>query len=143
MGKGCGNSDCGVSTGIHGGLTFGSGDLDPNGFWEHPCEKCARWAEEHHPEDGRCWHFGPPTRKEMLIAESHFLEDAKGCLRSCLGLLSDLVGEMRDRKAGEDGSESYHKEFSARYDEGFLGHDVSDLIESALSELEKVKVPND
>ncbi len=28
---------CKVSTGIDGGLTFGTGDLDRNGFWSIPC----------------------------------------------------------------------------------------------------------
>jgi hypothetical protein len=25
----------GISTGIHGGLTYGYGELDPNGFWQY------------------------------------------------------------------------------------------------------------
>jgi hypothetical protein len=37
----CGNSKCGTSTGIHGGLTFGHGRLDEWGYWEHPCRACA------------------------------------------------------------------------------------------------------
>lgn len=37
----CGEPDCGCSTGICGNLTFGRGNLDPNGYWEFPCEKCA------------------------------------------------------------------------------------------------------
>ena len=28
---------CKVSTGIHGGLTRGTGRLDDNGFWQHEC----------------------------------------------------------------------------------------------------------
>lgn len=40
--KGC----CSASSGIHGGLTFGRGDLDFNGYWEFPCELCARKAEK-------------------------------------------------------------------------------------------------
>lgn len=38
----CGRGDCGVSTGIHGGLTFGFGHLDHNGFWEQECEPCTK-----------------------------------------------------------------------------------------------------
>lgn len=41
----CGNLDCSVSTGIHDGLTFGSGELDHYGFWEKPCAAYARAAE--------------------------------------------------------------------------------------------------
>jgi hypothetical protein len=37
---------CYCSTGIHEGLTFGSGELDFYGYWEHPCSKCARWHEQ-------------------------------------------------------------------------------------------------
>ena len=36
----CGRGDCGVSTGIHGGVTFGFGELDDNGFWEIVCKPC-------------------------------------------------------------------------------------------------------
>ena len=37
----CGNSKCGCSTGVHEGLTFGSGRLTSHGFWEYPCRPCA------------------------------------------------------------------------------------------------------
>lgn len=37
----CGNNWCSCSTGIHEGLTFGSGDLDQYGYWEKPCRICA------------------------------------------------------------------------------------------------------
>lgn len=48
---------CNISTGIHEsldadgtkekpyGFTFGFGELDSNGYWEHPCDECARKAE--------------------------------------------------------------------------------------------------
>ena len=39
------HSKCAASTGIHDGLTFGQGELDKNGFWEFPCESCARFHE--------------------------------------------------------------------------------------------------
>ena len=39
----CGNPACGISTGICGSLTFGSGELDNNGYWEFPCERCERY----------------------------------------------------------------------------------------------------
>lgn len=80
MGKACGNPKCCVSTGIHDGLTFGSGDLDPNGFWEYPCAPCARRNEELYPEDGECWPFKPPkkpTREQMILAANHVLDDAQ------------------------------------------------------------------
>ena len=141
MGKGCGNPKCGVSTGIHDGLTFGSGDLDQNGFWEHGCEKCARLNEKLYPEDGRCWPFGPPTRTELLTAEANLHEDALEHLDKCLALLKSLVDTMRDRKAGEDGSEPYRKEFAARFDERFIEGEVAGAIACVRSELAKVKVP--
>lgn len=37
---GCGDPECSVSTNILDTLTFGKGELDHNGFWEFPCEKC-------------------------------------------------------------------------------------------------------
>lgn len=54
---GCGDPSCGASTGICESLTFGSGELDDNGYWEKPCAPCARDHERLHPEDGRCWPF--------------------------------------------------------------------------------------
>jgi hypothetical protein len=71
----CGNPRCAVSSGIHGyddgttdgtvyveghywaAYTFGSGKLDPYGYWEHPCGICAAAAEAEHPEFGPCWPF--------------------------------------------------------------------------------------
>jgi len=55
--KACGNPHCGVSTGIHDGLTFGRGKLDDMGYWQAPCGPCARAWEEKYPEDGDCWPF--------------------------------------------------------------------------------------
>ncbi len=53
----CGNHDCGVSSGIHEGLTFGRGELDTLGFWAVPCDTCARDHERECPEAGPCWPF--------------------------------------------------------------------------------------
>jgi hypothetical protein len=46
-----------VSSGIHEGLTFGSGTLDFNGFWSNPCMVCARDYERRYPEAVPCWPF--------------------------------------------------------------------------------------
>jgi len=46
-----------VSTGIHGGFTFGSGRLDFDGYWEFPCRECAEAWEKMHPEDEQCWPY--------------------------------------------------------------------------------------
>jgi len=54
----CGNRDCKVSTGICGSITFGCGDLDEHGYWEYPCEVCARAYEKSYPADGPCWPGG-------------------------------------------------------------------------------------
>jgi len=54
--------DCHVSTGIHVCLTFGTGELDDNGFWEFPCYECAREHEKQFPECGQCW---PHTSKQL------------------------------------------------------------------------------
>ena len=42
----CKNKDCSSSTGICGSITFGYGDLDDNGYWEFPCETCAKAFDE-------------------------------------------------------------------------------------------------
>ena len=49
------HASCGFSTGIHGYLTVGHGELDEHGFWEHGCVECARRHELEHPEDGPVW----------------------------------------------------------------------------------------
>ena len=54
---GCGNPDCSASTNILEDISFGSGELDFNGFWETPCYECARAWEEKHPEDVPCWPY--------------------------------------------------------------------------------------
>lgn len=50
--------DCGVSMGIHDGLTFGAGKLEHYGYWEIPCDHCARKHEQDNPDDGECWPKG-------------------------------------------------------------------------------------
>jgi len=40
--------EVGVSTGIHGGLTFGHGELDHLGYWEIDCDEA---YEAHHKEE--------------------------------------------------------------------------------------------
>lgn len=52
---------CLVSSHIGDGLTFGTGELDPNGLWEHGCYECARAHEEQFPGDGECWPFSIET----------------------------------------------------------------------------------
>jgi hypothetical protein len=56
--------ECQISTGIHDCLTFGTGHLDGNGFWEHPCALCARAHEAQFPKDGPCW---PHTEQDLRI----------------------------------------------------------------------------
>ena len=44
---GCGREECSASTGIDESVTFGTGRLDPNGFWEFPCRACEKaWYDE-------------------------------------------------------------------------------------------------
>ena len=50
MARACGNPRCSTSTGMHGGLTYGSGDLYEDGYWEFPCDTCARYADAHSEE---------------------------------------------------------------------------------------------
>jgi len=53
----CGNPECSVSTSIGDFLTFGWGELDSLGFWEHPCDICARHAEERDRATGDTEYF--------------------------------------------------------------------------------------
>lgn len=61
MNKHC---DCQISTGIYGSLTFGTGELDSNGYWSVPCWDCAREHERRCPKDGPCWPFNRPKPRE-------------------------------------------------------------------------------
>ena len=61
---------CTASSGIHEGITFGTGDLDYYGYWEHPCGECARAWEEQYPKDGPAWPFDP----EYLERPDEFLK---------------------------------------------------------------------
>ena len=62
----CGSGSCAVSTGIHDtsymrdtdppGLTFGSGELNANGYWSKPCPTCARaWEAKDGVPVGSYW----------------------------------------------------------------------------------------
>lgn len=56
---GCGDFNCCASTGIHDGLTFGKGKLSDNGYWQFPCQPCARAWDKENPnfQDGPAWPF--------------------------------------------------------------------------------------
>jgi len=65
----CGNTDCAVSSGICGALTFGSGELDDNGYWKNPCVLCAlAWKSWDDGTDDVVWPDPPPllTFKQMI-----------------------------------------------------------------------------
>jgi hypothetical protein len=47
--NGCTDPKCCSSSGICGAVTFGSGTLDEFGYWEVPCDQCARAWEKAHP----------------------------------------------------------------------------------------------
>jgi hypothetical protein len=49
------------STGICDGTTFGTGTLDPHGYWEHGNYEAARLAEKLFPELGECWPYSEET----------------------------------------------------------------------------------
>ncbi len=64
--KGCTYSECKASAGIHDGPTFGSGELDSNGYWEFPCYKCARSFEAANP-GVEAWPFEKKEIQELLL----------------------------------------------------------------------------
>lgn len=37
----CNNPECCASSGFSGEITYGSGRLDPYGYWQFPCRECA------------------------------------------------------------------------------------------------------
>jgi hypothetical protein len=72
MKNGCGRPECRVSTGICGSLTFGTGELDFNGYWEHPCSLCQSHFYKTYPEFEDC--FFLDDEEEGLL----FDDDAVG-----------------------------------------------------------------
>jgi hypothetical protein len=61
---------CMTSSGIHEGITFGTGELNDYGYWEQPCLECARAWEEQYPEYGPAW----PFDSEYLERPDEFLK---------------------------------------------------------------------
>jgi hypothetical protein len=59
-------------------LSFGYGELDDNGFWEHGCYECARAYEQQFPEDGNCWPYSTKTLRQMKIRR--FIQSIKKAL---------------------------------------------------------------
>ncbi len=49
--------DCIWSSTVLETLSVGRGECDFIGFWEQPCQECARRHEMEHPEDGQVWPF--------------------------------------------------------------------------------------
>lgn len=48
---------CFVSSNVFDHITFGTGELDTNGFWEKGCPTCAREWEKQFPKDYPCWPY--------------------------------------------------------------------------------------
>ena len=51
------HSKCCWSSGIHDGLTVGQGGCNEYGYWEIPCEICARRHEKRFPNEAPVWPF--------------------------------------------------------------------------------------
>ena len=58
---------CKTSSTIYESLSFGTGELDDYGFWEHGCYECARAWEEQYPEDGECWPHTPKQIEQLQM----------------------------------------------------------------------------
>jgi len=76
----CGHDDCACSTGICERLTFGRGKLSDNGYWEIPCDVCARTAESRDGVAvGSYWptnaDLGRSIQREARIKEAMELSD--------------------------------------------------------------------
>lgn len=69
--KACGNDKCSSSSGICGSMTFGSGKLDPNGYWENPCEICEEDFHKRNPN----FHRTLDRLEELNISYSKFIND--------------------------------------------------------------------
>jgi len=54
---------CEVSSTVYECLSFGTGELDFNGFWEHGCYECAREHERQFPGD-ICWPHSHKTLRQ-------------------------------------------------------------------------------
>lgn len=65
----CGNASCSSSTGIHDGITCGSGRLSLDGYWEHPCRVCAAAfdAEKSDRMERLVRENGPPTQEDPTV----------------------------------------------------------------------------
>jgi hypothetical protein len=75
---GCGRPECGASTTINEDISFGTGFLDNDGFWEEGCYTCARaWEKIHHHD--RAWPYfmtmSDSSLKKLREAFAFGLED--------------------------------------------------------------------
>lgn len=66
--KPCGNPNCSATSNIAEDLSFGSGEMDNNGFWERPCAICARAYEKENPGAQCCPYKddAPPTKRHEV-----------------------------------------------------------------------------
>jgi len=93
-----------VSTSIGDFLTFGSGELDANGFWEHPCYECARAHEKEYPEDFPCWPFSEEYIEDLKRNKKWPFNDDENIIRNYVVLESIEYGNrfFSTYKEGED-----------------------------------------
>ncbi len=71
-GFGCEREECCSSTSIAGSATFGTGKLDSNGYWEHPCEICEQAWRKHERECGG--EFTYDSKKECKLEKGETRE---------------------------------------------------------------------
>jgi len=79
---------CFVSTGICGSPTFGTGELDHNGYWEKPCAECAREHEAKYPNDGPCWPF--KSKQNVFERNTQLNANLKAAVGAIAGALDSF-----------------------------------------------------
>ena len=72
----CGNPRCSTSTGVHEGLTFGSGRLSPHGYWEFPCRPCAAHFDAHIEETRESLRQSMLARGELPLNIALYIVDS-------------------------------------------------------------------
>jgi hypothetical protein len=100
---GCGRAECHASMSNAETMTYGTGHLDRNGFWQFPCAVCelanhSRGKSERITTTGRIYYAAPSAEPRDCLFCGHILRNGQ----EVIDLAGPAIGKIAHSKCNED-----------------------------------------
>lgn len=120
------NHKCLTSKSIFGHVTFGTGELDNNGFWEFPCFECAEKYKQENPEED-VW---PAAKTPLDLLFQNFLislfDDDSGVPAKSIPHLETFISVLYADKPVPETTKNILRGLRCVEDRCFLKEDFKD-----------------